>query len=222
MTKRILSHQDQPNFARGYCFYKLFWVFIICGTLGIGLEYLYTFAGHQPLVNRTGVIYGQFSQVYGLGGVLMVLTLHRIRNPFLLLLTSATLGGIFEYACSSFQEMSYGSTGWNYSNSKYNLAGRTSLLYMLFWGVLGLLFVKYVYPSLNRLIERFPARIAKPLTMMMVVFMVFNLAVSTAALVRSYERYRQVPATNFFQKTIDRLYPDSVMRKIFPALKLRD
>jgi uncharacterized membrane protein len=210
------------TFATGYGFYKLFWVFLICGTVGIGIEYLYVLVSTGHIVNRTGVLYGQFSQVYGLGGVLMVLILTRIRHPSLVFLTSAFLGGVYEYSISWFQEITYGSTGWDYSNTKYNLQGRTSLLFMLYWGVLGLLFAKYLYPALSRFIERFPSRIARPVTRILLVFMILNLAISTAALVRSSERYHQVPATNMIRITLDKLYPDEIMRAVYPDLKLRN
>ena len=56
------------------------------------------------------------------------------------------LGGGFEYLCSLFQEKVFGTVSWDYSHQMFNIGGRTSLKYMIIWGVLALIVVKVIYP----------------------------------------------------------------------------
>ena len=40
------------------------------------------------------------------------------------------------------QQAAFGSVSWEYSDSAFNIGGRTNLMYSIFWGVLGLVWVK--------------------------------------------------------------------------------
>ena len=64
------------------------------------------------------------------------------------------LGGIVEYLFSFFQEKFFGTVSWDYSNLWFNINGRTSLLHCLYWGTGGVLFVKYIYPFIEKLINK--------------------------------------------------------------------
>ena len=61
------------------------------------------------------------------------------------------LGGIVEYLCSYFQELLFGTISWDYSNLWFNINGRTSLLHCTYWGIGGVLFMKYVMPLINHI-----------------------------------------------------------------------
>ena len=45
---------------------------------------------------------------------------------------------------SYFQELLFGTISWDYSNLWFNINGRTSLLHCTYWGIGGVLFMKYV------------------------------------------------------------------------------
>ena len=66
-----------------------------------------------------------------------------------------------EYLCSFFQEMLFGSTSWDYSNIPFNLNGRICLLYSVFWGILGILWIKEIYPRMAVWILKIPNKVGK-------------------------------------------------------------
>ena len=62
-------------------------------------------------------------------------------------LVSAVIGAAFEYFCSLFQEIAFGTVSWEYSDTPLNLGGRTNIQYAVFWGLLGMISVSYTHLS---------------------------------------------------------------------------
>ena len=56
----------------------------------------------------------------------------------------------------------------------------------------------------------------KVITWLLAIFMVCDMAVSAAALVRYQERREQIPAANVIQEVMDTYYGDAVMERIYP------
>lgn len=103
------------------------------------------------------------------------------------------LGSAAEFACSWFQEMVFGSVSWQYDGTVLNLQGRINLLHGLLWGLLGLLWVKELYPRLSRLIEKIPNKIGVALTWTLAVLMAADIAISAMAVYRQSERREGIP-----------------------------
>ena len=92
-------------------------------------------------------------------------------------------------------------------------------MYSVFWGVLGLVWVKDLYPIVSRKLEQVPKKLGRPLTVVFTLFMVFDIALSAGAVFRQYERINEVPATNSLQAFFDWVYPDEVLRVIYPHMQ---
>lgn len=212
------QQNQKPPFASGLNFYKLFWIFFIGCFVGVVIETLWCLLTRHRLESRAGVIYGPFNPVYGFGAVLLTLCLHKLskKRDLWIFLCSMVLGGAFEYLCSLVQELAFGTVSWEYSHTMFNIGGRTNLLYSFFWGILGLLWIKDIYPFLSRLIERIPQRIGVILTWVLCVFMVFNMGISALACARQADRQKGIPSTNAITEFLDRHYPDEFLRKIYP------
>jgi len=209
------------SFAGGMGFYKLFWVFVSGSVLGFVVETLYCLAVRGVLESRQGLLYGPFSQIYGLGAVLMVLLLTPLakKSDRWLFLGGALLGGGFEWLSGVFQEAVFGTASWDYSDQLLSLAGgKTSVTYMFFWGILGFIFIKGVYPKLSRLIERMPNRGGKVLSLLLLVFLTADILLSCAAISRWSARYNGVPAASAFEEILDTQYPDEKMKEIYPNM----
>lgn len=104
----------------------------------------------------------------------------------------------------------------------FNLHGRINLLYSLFWGILAILWVKDVYPRLARWILKIPNRVGKPLTWVLLVFMVLNTAVSAAAVGRWADRLAGTPPQNRVEELLDQRFPNQRMEWIYPNMKFLD
>ena len=86
------------------------------------------------------------------------------------------------------------------------------------WGVLGLVWIKDVYPRLSGLIERIPARWGRPLTAVLAVFMVVDCLFSMSAVTRRADRAEHIPPANAYEAWIDRAFPDDYLTLIFPNM----
>lgn len=212
---------DEPakpkSFAHGLNFYKLFWIFIIGCFLGVVIETLYCLATRHYFESRRGLIYGPFNLVYGIGALAMTVGLQKLigKRDLWLFLGGFFIGSVFEYLCSLFQEIVFGTVSWEYGQMPLNLNGRINVLYSFFWGILALLFVKEIYPRFSRLIEKIPGKVGVPLTWVLVVFMIFNSLISGLAVYRMSQRHENIPASNVIAEFLDKHYPDERLQKIY-------
>lgn len=223
--KRILKHKDVNNgkisFAAGLNFYKLVWIFAIGCVIGVVVETLFVYFTTGVWMRRSGMLYGPFNQIYGLGAVLFSVLLYRFRNKnaFIIFMASAVIGLLFEYICSWVQEIVFGSTSWNYEDIPTNIGGRINLFYGVGWGVLGLIFIMHFWPFMSELIERIPNTYGKILTIAVAVFLAVDLGLSAIAVVRQSQRVSGIPATNAVEKWLDATYPDEVMKEKYPSMQ---
>lgn len=209
------------HFAHGLNFYKLFWMFFICCFLGVVIETVFCLVTTGQLMQRTGLVWGPFNLIYGIGAVLLTICLRPLigKSDRWIFIGGAVLGGAFEYLCSWLQEKILGTVSWDYSEYRFNLNGRINLLYCLFWGVLALVWIKEIYPRLNGWIERHVSRIyGVTLSWILVVFILLNTAVSGMAVFRQAQRYDGIPATSGWQQLMDEKYPDEKLAKIYPSM----
>lgn len=154
-TQTFESKEDKP-FAYGFCFTKLFYLFVIGSFIGTILETIWAFCVDGHFEMRVGMVYGPFIPVYGGGACFLTAALYKLYklNDTLVFVISAFVGAGFEYFCSWLQEQMFGTVSWDYSDTPFNLDGRTNLMYALIWGFLGLVWVRYLYPWTAKLIEK--------------------------------------------------------------------
>ena len=207
--------QKEDTFAKGICFKKIFWLFMVGCVFGCVFEMINHFVHFGDWVSRRGLIYGPLNPVYGLGLVFFVIFLSKIKNPGLIFLGGMLLGGGCEYLCSLVQEKMFGTISWDYSHQLFNIGGRTSLKYMLFWGVLALLVMKIIYPFLSNLIEKMPVKTGNILTIILIVFMIADIIISVVACLRQSERAHGIEPSNQVEVFLDKHYPDKKLNKIF-------
>ncbi|WFR56043.1 putative ABC transporter permease [Anaerocolumna sp. AGMB13025] len=202
--------------------YKGIWIFIIGGIVGYFIEVLYGIMKKGALESRQGMLYGPFSQIYGLGAlIIVIITIPLIRksNKWIFSIC-AIFGGLFEFICSWIQEFFWGVQSWDYSPFAISLTGRTSLIYMVFWGVLGVFFIRYVYPKISLFIDRIIDKVGGIITWILVIFLIFDAVLTTLTVNRWAERQNGVLAQTFCDKLVDIYYPDDLLRDIFPQMEL--
>lgn len=234
MTRRLQARMIKayPNlekdekedvFASGCGFYKLACLFFIGAFLGDITETVFCRFSMGRWMSRSSVVFGPFSIVWGLGCAMLTWILYRYREQSdrRLFLCGTILGGAYEYICSVFTEIVFGTVFWDYSKIPFNLDGRINLLYCFFWGFAAIIWMKGIYPFLSRWIEKIPVRIGKPLCMIMVFFMSVNIALSGLALDRYSKRHDGLPAKNAVGELMDDWFPDPYMEKVYPNIKFR-
>ncbi|OXN00598.1 putative ABC transporter permease [Bifidobacterium vansinderenii] len=202
--------------GRGYIaldFFNLFWVFVVASVVGLGIETVYHFALYNgELQDRAGLLYGPFSPIYGFGGVLLTVFLNRLwnRNPLLIFLASAVIGGAFEYATSWFMEVAFGVTAWDYTGQWLSINGRTSGKYMIMWGLLGVIWIRWCLPHLLKLINRIPWQWRYSLTVACFVLLFVDGTMTLMSLDCWYSRVSGLtpdsPIETFFANHYDNAY----------------
>lgn len=244
-----VQREKSTVFAEGCSFYKLLALFFIGAFLGDITETVFCLFTTGRLMSRSSVIYGPFSIVWGLGCMLLTAILYRIRDKSdsYIFMAGTILGGAYEYVCSVFTELVFGTIFWDYSGFAFNLGGRINLLYCFFWGIAAVVWMKLIYPFLSRLIEKLPVRAGKTGCNIMLVFMVFNCLISALALARYTERNtvsvvsgqqetgrpgreaegngentgeQETAAESALVRFLDRHYPDARMERIYPNAKI--
>ncbi len=202
---------------------RLIWVFLIGCVAGYVIETLYCVLHNGYFESRQGMIYGPFSQVYGLGAVLLVLFLDPIakKKMIWLFLFSALIGGLFEAGMSYMQELMFGTTSWNYSDEPLSMfGGRTSGLYMFFWGILGTVYMRLIYPKIISLVDSIPIKPRRFFTISIAVVLTLDLLISGIAVGRWSQRQQDIPPANKFEQFIDDHYNDAYMRDVYPHMKI--
>lgn len=223
MEEKSDPREDGYVFAKGVCVDKLIWVFIICAFLGDLIETVFCRVTGGVWMSRSSVIYGAFSIVWGFGAVLLTVVLQRLagKDDRHVFLAGAVLGGVYEYMCSVFTEVFFGTTFWDYSWMPFNIGGRTNLLYCIFWGLLSVVWVKICYPVISGWIEKLPALYAKVVTWAVIVLMFCDAGLSAAVMVRYVDRKAGNGAQNVIEAFLDANYSDELVEKVWPNMKIQ-
>ncbi len=226
LDKAYPNIEDEPEvdekyvFAKGICLDKIIWIFLVSALLGDLIETIYCWVLGGELMSRSSVLYGPFSIVWGIGAVVLTLVLSKFADKpdRYIFLIGALIGGVYEYACSLFTEIFLGTVFWDYSWMPFNIGGRTNLLYMFFWGLLSVVWIKMIYPKMSYFIEKLPALQGKVITWVLVVFMIFNALISAMAMVRYTQRQEGIEAQTTMETFLDSNYDDALIEKVWPNM----
>lgn len=213
---------EKTVFAQGCGFQKLFMLLLIGAFLGDIVETVFVYLTSGVLMSRSSLVWGQFSLVWGfaMAAATAILYRYRERSDGFLFLFGVVLGGAYEYFCSVFTELAFGTVFWDYSEIPFNLGGRINLLYCFFWGIAAVVWLKRVYPLLSRWIEKIPMKVGNVLTVVLALFLAVDIAVTCAALSRYGPRSAGVPPRNPVEAFVDRAFPDSWMEHRYQNMQL--
>lgn len=208
-------------FPEGIGVYQIFYLFVICAFLGALIEIVFCRFSMHRWMSRSSIIFGQFSFVWGFAIVLITLLFGRYKNKstFTLFIVGTILGGCYEYFCSVYTEIMYGTIFWDYSKIPFNLNGRINLLFCFFWGFATIGVIRYILPFLLDLIDRIPKKIFKGLAIFLAVFLLLDLGVSEIAMRRYKNRLNGEKANNQVEILCDKYFDDEFMQKRYSNMK---
>lgn len=228
--KRIKDYiyKDKRVFAKGLCREKLFFVFIFGCLFGclweetLNLYFSYKYTGAFEFVTRRGLIYGELSPVYGWGAVIILyLLLRRKRTLLENFIYGSLIGGVFEYLMSLTQELLTGMISWDYSDKFLNINGRTTIPYMLVWGLLSLLFIYIIYPYVSNLIESIPYNLGVIIYNVLLVFIIFDMFISYGAVLKQTLRHAGYRTHTFLGRFFDTYYPDARIAQAYTNARVK-
>ena len=223
-TEGVRVKAKEERFARGCGFFKLASLFILGAFLGDIVETVFCLATTGRLMSSSSLVFGPFSIVWGLACALLTWILYRYRDKSdrYIFVFGTILGGAYEYVCSVFTEMAFGTVFWDYSEIPFNLGGRINLLYCFFWGIAAVVWMKGVYPFLSRQIEKLPARAGRAVCSVLLVLLAADMLISALALARYSERQTGSPKQTAVGQILDEYFPDEFIEKRYENLKLAD
>ena len=124
--------------------------FIIYSFLGWIMESVFRSILEKKLIN-TGFLIGPLCPIYGLGACIMFLFLENLSNNVILLfIVSFVILTLWEYIVGVLLEKIFHTKYWDYSNYKINIQGRICLTNSLYWGALGVIFIKIIHPLVQK------------------------------------------------------------------------
>lgn len=207
-------------------YFNLFWVFFVCSVLGLILEEVWHMVVVDPGVyqDRAGMLFGPFSPIYGFGAVLMTMALNRFykKNPLIIFLVSALIGGAFEVFVGWFMQTSFGVVSWSYSHIRLFgmpdpiavlTGGRTCTPFACMWGLGGLIWIKVLLPRLLKLINMIPWKRRYSATVILTAVMLIDGVMTLQSLDYWYQRVngtvRDIPVAQFYDKHFDNEYMEN-------------
>ena len=134
-------------------FFHILTYFVIYSFLGWILESIVRTICERRIIN-TGFLIGPFCPIYGFGAIIMILFLDQFKNNIILLFFSSfIILSLWEYVVGVLLEKFFATKYWDYSDHKFNYKGRICLTNSIAWGILGVLFINYIHPTITQLLE---------------------------------------------------------------------
>ncbi len=194
---------------------RCFWILVLGSIFGYFIEMAYSIVYTRTFEIRQGLIYGPFIQIYGVGALAYYFLVKSEKDPKKVFIKGMLLGGALEYLCSFLQEIFFHSVSWDYSELFLNFNGRTCVQYCFYWGIIGVFFLKAVYPGLVKIDKFLDNKKIIILSYLFMIFIIFDVFISIVATTRQNERAEGIEAKNYFDQFLDRTYPDEMLDKIF-------
>jgi len=175
----------------------------------------------------------------------MILVLHYFdKNTGRLFIGGFLVGSVVEYILSFLGEIIFHLKWWDYSDRPFNLNGRICVYFSVMWGFLAVLFMSYLHPKVDKLMDYIKTKL-KPKTGKIIVlalscFLVIDCLLTTYALKAFYTRkvhdydikvenqvkvdkqYEKIYGNKVLSKITYTLFGDRKMIKTFPNLKVED
>lgn len=229
----------------GYTIWRILAYFIIYSVLGYIIETIFGIITKGTWESRQSFLYGPFCGIYGLGAVIMILSLQYFnQNNNRLFWGGFLVGSIIEYVVSWIGEILLNVKWWDYSNMPLNLNGRICVFFSIFWGLLAIYLMSYINPKVDRLINWIKTKISinklKVITLGVTIFLFIDCVVTGYALkffiVRKvYENnlqvvnkeqldiaYNEIYSNEKLVDFIEKFWNDRKMIRTFPNLKIKD
>lgn len=140
----------------GVDLYHILGWFIVYSFLGWVWESCYVSAKSHRFVNR-GFVSGPFVTIYGVGAVVIYVTLRPLgAYPALLYCGGLVVATVLEYVTGVLMEAIFHTSWWDYSEKKFNFRGKICLGSSLAWGAFTLLLFYVIHPPVAWLVDQVP------------------------------------------------------------------
>lgn len=148
----------------------------------INYFFILSILGHLieiTLHNKSGILFGWWTPVYGIGTVIILLIhkhldklkLNKIFKPIALFLTCSIILSVTEAIGGYLIEILFHQTFWDYSHYKFNIGKYAALEMTLIWGLSSILLLYFIKPLIDKIISKIP----KHLTYILIILFILDL-----------------------------------------------
>ncbi len=197
--------------------YNLFWIFIVGCVVGWLVEGVFSLIKWKEFINHSAVVIGPFNMAYGLGALMLTALLYKFRDEknIKIFLIGFIGGSILEYIMSWGMELVLGFTAWDYSRKPLNLNGRICVRYSLFWGFLGVVWIKYIYPYISKLLEKMDKNLGKRLAIFLSIFLAFDVFLTGVAINRARNKEKGIEAKYKYEEVLDKTFNKEYLKNMY-------
>jgi len=138
----------------GISIFQAIVLFAIYSFMGWIIEAVYRSISERQFINP-GFVYGPFIPIYGLGATFIIILeflFHHWPLPIKLIVYGIVLT-LIEYLTGFIFEKVFKLKLWDYSDSRFNIHGRVSLLFSLCWTAFALIFITFIHPVVLRHVQ---------------------------------------------------------------------
>ena len=198
-------------------FYELFYIFIIGSIFGWLVEGIWSLLKKRMLINHSALVIGPFNIVYGIGGVVLSLLLYKIKdsNYIRIFTKSFVIGSVLEYILSFLMEHMLGFVAWDYSKKFLNINGRICLVYSIFWGFLGIIWIKFIYPKIKKMIENSSKKYGLIYMKILIVFLLLDTLLTFGCVKRGKEYEKGIEPQNKIEEKIDKYFGVNYLNNMY-------
>ena len=198
-------------------FYNMFWLFILGSVVGWIFEVLFSLIVHQKFINHSALVIGPFDICYGICACALTFLLYKYKDKgyIPLFFISFILGSILEYIMSWGMELVLGFSAWDYSDMLLNINGRVCLTMSCIWGILGIVWIKYIYPIIEKIINKIPKKLGKKLVIIISIFLILDLGLTISAIIRAKEWEKGIAPRNAYERFLDKTFNKDYLYNMF-------
>lgn len=166
----------QRNYVRAYTVQNLILMFFSFAFIGWIWEVALCIYGTGQFVNR-GTLMGPYLPIYGVGAVLALVLLTRLRNHPLATFNGAlVLSGVIEFTTGTVLETMYGMRWWDYTGYFLNIDGKICLEGLLIFAIGCMAVIYAIAPELDNLYDKANSKILTVITVILTVVFVMDVA----------------------------------------------
>ncbi|MCH3944216.1 MAG: putative ABC transporter permease [Atopobiaceae bacterium] len=202
--------------------YQVVLIFFLGSIAGLVLEETWMLVTAGLTQSRVGLVWGPFSPLYGFGAVLLTIVSFQLRKRhatwWQTFLLAVLIGGSLEQVTGWSMETLFHAQSWTYAYLPDAITQWVAWRFLFFWGVIGLVWSRFVMPELLY-------RIGMPTTRRQVIFVSLLAAYLSADIFmtlvcfnRQKARNQGIPAKTSLESWVDEHYSDEWIASRFQNL----
>ena len=199
--------------------YQVVMIFFISSILGLILEEIWMYITAGLTESRVGLVWGPYSPLYGVGALLLTFICFWLREKhaawWVIFLVSMAVGGGLEQIVGWGMETFMGAVSWDYTGVPGCITKWVAVPFLVFWGILGLVWAKVIMPELLFRIGVATTRRQVLFVGLLGAYLAADIFMTLALFDRIHERELGIPAENAFEQYIDDNYSQEFVEQRF-------